>query len=481
MRVADLLQTPVGRDLRALVSPARSPQIVRTVLAEDLESLGQCPEGSLVVVPQKIAERLSGLPGDVQLRAMGQRAVAGLILIGVRQLPVTALRLAERGDITLLAAPADQDLPDLLVGVAHEIEGGTGAAFARAASMAAAADVDGVTADDLVAEAERTLGCSVRLGAPDDPGIAVWLDGRIHSTVAADRTDPVAELVLRLLADGLSRVIAGERRSQLLPDLSRGELLADIVRSSPGRETSLVERARDLGMPVDGWHLAVRVEAGPLSDLLAAHDRIVELTAMAQRSLQAVEPGWRVAPFDTGLLLIRSASREPRADQHGSRTVVALLESLAQAGQRGLRAGVGGVHPFVGGLRVSAAEAGAALASGADSGAAVVTFDAVGVRRMLVEWLTADTARQTVRDLLAPLHQLEPERAHDLTLTLHTFLDEQGSYVKAAARLHLHRNGVVQRIHRLQELLGTDLSDPDERLMLALACRARLLGPTPSS
>lgn len=40
--------------------------------------------------------------------------------------------------------------------------------------------------------------------------------------------------------------------------------------------------------------------------------------------------------------------------------------------------------------------------------------------------------------------------------------------------LGVHRNTVAARVARAQELLVVDLSDPDERLALHLACRSVL-------
>ena len=59
--------------------------------------------------------------------------------------------------------------------------------------------------------------------------------------------------------------------------------------------------------------------------------------------------------------------------------------------------------------------------------------------------------------------------------TLHAYLDERGSLVRCAERLHLHRNAVGYRMRAIREQLGVDLDDPDQRLALQLACRSRLL------
>lgn len=44
-----------------------------------------------------------------------------------------------------------------------------------------------------------------------------------------------------------------------------------------------------------------------------------------------------------------------------------------------------------------------------------------------------------------------------------------------ARDLYLHRNAVRQRIEQIKALLASDLSGPDERLSLHLACRGHAL------
>jgi DNA-binding PucR family transcriptional regulator len=73
------------------------------------------------------------------------------------------------------------------------------------------------------------------------------------------------------------------------------------------------------------------------------------------------------------------------------------------------------------------------------------------------------------------LERLGPARGETAIRTLAAYLDEQGSIVRTASVLHLHRNAVTYRLRRIIDLLGVDLDDPDQRLALQLACRARLL------
>ena len=142
---------------------------------------------------------------------------------------------------------------------------------------------------------------------------------------------------------------------------------------------------------------------------------------------------------------------------------------------------MGAAHEGPMGLRASAAEARGALAAAraARRPAGVAAHDAVGIRRMLMEWYASDTVRASVRDQLAPLEKLGLDSRADTAIrTLAAYLDEQGSVVKTAERLHLYRNAVTNaELRSITELLDlVDLEDPDQRLALQLACRARLLG-----
>lgn len=94
---------------------------------------------------------------------------------------------------------------------------------------------------------------------------------------------------------------------------------------------------------------------------------------------------------------------------------------------------------------------------------------------MLAEWVSTDAARVAVRDLLAPLDALGPAKSTTAIATLHAYLDERGSLQRAAARLHVHRNAVAYRLDGISSALDLDLSNPDIRFALQMACRARLM------
>ena len=84
-------------------------------------------------------------------------------------------------------------------------------------------------------------------------------------------------------------------------------------------------------------------------------------------------------------------------------------------------------------------------------------------------------AAEFVAATLGPLAADEPN-ALRLRDSLRVFLDEADNAPRAAARLHTHRNTVLQRIARASDLLGHDVGE--RRLALALALElAHRLGP----
>ncbi|WP_166663924.1 helix-turn-helix domain-containing protein [Actinophytocola oryzae] len=67
-----------------------------------------------------------------------------------------------------------------------------------------------------------------------------------------------------------------------------------------------------------------------------------------------------------------------------------------------------------------------------------------------------------------------------MATTLLAWLQRCGTHNEIAARLDVHPQTFRYRVHQLQELLGDKLADPDARLAMELALRARMLFETES-
>jgi hypothetical protein len=81
-----------------------------------------------------------------------------------------------------------------------------------------------------------------------------------------------------------------------------------------------------------------------------------------------------------------------------------------------------------------------------------------------------------IDSLIGPVVRWDEQRGTDLVATLHHFLDEQSSPTRAARVLRVHTNTVLQRLERIDALLGDDWKEGDKRFRVTLAVRLRRVG-----
>ncbi|MFF2719120.1 helix-turn-helix domain-containing protein [Streptomyces sp. NPDC058011] len=80
--------------------------------------------------------------------------------------------------------------------------------------------------------------------------------------------------------------------------------------------------------------------------------------------------------------------------------------------------------------------------------------------------------------VLGPLDRLDPSDRDVILETLTAWLDADGSAQRAGARLYCHRNTVLNRLRRFEQLTGRCLTRPKDAVEVSLALAARrLLGP----
>lgn len=477
--------------------------VTKVRLAEQLADLDRAPAASFVVLSRAASAEATDYRLDMALRWAAIHGVGAVAAFsaGLWRPPATAADIAERAGIALVSVPATMELTWLLPAIVRETGGGAERALGRAEQGLEAvlrAEEAGTDIDGLRDCVSRALGTAVAFrprattqDSPPDAGevsVPIVVDGTPfgHFTApdAAGDLAIAARLVLNAAASAAGRLLDLTRRARELPTRSRSELLAELLMADAALSEELLDRARQLGVPVAGWHVAIRIEADNLDELKRDEvHRFEMLETAGQAALQAAARTggtWYTSRVARSVVLVRMTSSDPgpQAGLQAARSAERALEAI-RARLPGLRVfgGVGTAHEGQMGLRASAAEARIALAAARAAGrpGGVAAHDAAGVQRMLMEWYASDTARASVRSQLAPLEQLGQARGETAISTLAAYLDQQGSIVRTAKVLHLHRNAVAYRLRQITDLLGVDLDDPDQRLALQLACRARLL------
>jgi purine catabolism regulator len=99
----------------------------------------------------------------------------------------------------------------------------------------------------------------------------------------------------------------------------------------------------------------------------------------------------------------------------------------------------------------------------------------IGVYRFLSAPGNREALRTLRDDILGELLEYDHKQNGDLLLTLEGFFNANGHLTQTADNLHIHRNTLQYRLNRISELTGLDMSQPDTRLAIQLAVKAKRL------
>jgi sugar diacid utilization regulator len=457
------------------------------VLVESPDELSEVGPGDLAVFTAHASAAAHGYRLDVALREAGERGAVGIVLHGVERVSTSAERLGERGQVAVIATAGPRTVSDLLLSLDRLLRDDARLYLDRAASVIGVVDEER-DVPSLLATAGRELGTSLITGPVATTGSAaaapVQVDGQTIELVLAGRSDPAIRLALPVIAAAVARLRAIEQQIRSAPTRSRSESMVELLLADSSRLTAAAERARLLGVPIDSDHMvacvgfdrALAVTSDGLAARLAADDATgrVMMTAVAETG-----PVWTSCRLEDTVVLVWSRPHSRRRDT--DRAAKALTKALRLVQELhpdvGVFCGLGSSHGGVDGLRASAAEAKATMVSARSLGqrANLAVFDAARVRRFMLEMVASPAALAAITSVLEPLETLIPDKRTEAIETLNAYLDAQGSYTAAGKRLQLHPNAVLYRMKRLTTLLDLDLGDPDQRLAVHLACRARMV------
>ncbi|MFQ6144161.1 helix-turn-helix domain-containing protein [Streptomyces seoulensis] len=339
----------------------------------------------------------------------------------------------------------------------NALEGGGGAdaagrgsaAGAEAAALVAAAEESRAAAHAVfrdgrwvcaVLAGQELLGSLVLHGRPDLEGP----DRRLF-----ERSGVVTALLLLL------RRSVAETENRV-----RGDLMTDLLTAPDRDPVGLVDRGRRLGVDLNRPHLLLVAEAGA-----AVRERL------AGAAVQYLFGSGSVSAEHAGASVLLL----PRVDGGPGDAARAAAGQLTQL--VGAPVTVAGAGPAAGPRAIADAYAEAArclralrVLGRAGTGACAAELGFLGV--LLGENHDVDGF---VAATLGPLLDYDAQRGTQLVHTLHAYFGCGGSLTRAKDELHVHINTVVQRLDRVQTLLGPDWNSPERALELQLALRLHLL------
>lgn len=105
----------------------------------------------------------------------------------------------------------------------------------------------------------------------------------------------------------------------------------------------------------------------------------------------------------------------------------------------------------------------------------VVTFENLGIHRLLLQLPDLGELRAFVDDVLGPLRRYDKQHGSQLIETLAACFREGPSPRRMADRLHVHPNTVTYRLKRIAEVGRLDLDRYEDRLMAQVALEASVI------
>lgn len=265
----------------------------------------------------------------------------------------------------------------------------------------------------------------------------------------------------------------------------RNSFLEDLLLSNVTSVTATRRRAKFLGYDLRGDQIVFVLDMDQFMAFVQRHgvdeSGIQRIKERFRRCVEASIPAiWRhtlIWEHSDSIVVLAPAGKDYSHSGFGAR-----VEMLRESVERKLTgpsisAGIGRPYADLTKLQHSYGEAEHALRIGsAVSGpSATTSFDSLGAYRLLFYLREQPELQMFCEETIGDLVRYDDEHDSHLLETLTTFLDMQGNLSQTARELHLHRNGLLYRISRIEKIAGCDLNDPSQRLALQLALLARPL------
>lgn len=107
----------------------------------------------------------------------------------------------------------------------------------------------------------------------------------------------------------------------------------------------------------------------------------------------------------------------------------------------------------------------------------LVEYSSLGVYRLLSQLDNVPSVQSFADQVIGPLIDYDRQHRSNLTETIGEYFNHHGNVSQTAEALFIHRNTLLYRLERIQDLTGHDLNQADMRLALQLALKLWKLRP----
>ncbi|MGH2478174.1 MAG: PucR family transcriptional regulator [Ktedonobacteraceae bacterium] len=304
-----------------------------------------------------------------------------------------------------------------------------------------------------------------------------------------DDFDHLERLIMGQVAPILSLEFARERERSKVEGRYQNEAFMDVVQGSYQQAEEMQARARLLGHDLSAPRAVVIFEIALDETAYTASGPHAQWSKRLREELLRTWPGaWVVHEPRRVMALLPSTSNgsahETDARSGGEQNLLNSLERVQTRLQpRNTRhtpfysGGLGQIARDLQSIPQAWREAQQALEIGRRlfGEGQLHSFASLGIYRLLFPLYGEQTLLDFYQETLGPLLDAESRSNQALLETLAGFFRCNGNLSETARSMHLHRNSLLYRLGRIEELLGRSLDDAELRLSLQIALKIRVL------
>ncbi|HEY4868849.1 MAG TPA: helix-turn-helix domain-containing protein [Candidatus Dormibacteraeota bacterium] len=287
---------------------------------------------------------------------------------------------------------------------------------------------------------------------------------------AENQLDQMARLALARTASACAIELDRERAVTETREHLEGEFIESLLSGTYSSEDVVAERARRLGVEIAQSVVVFAFRGSRVDNSWEETALRAARNTIARRETDALVAGHE------GAVCAVVISGTPLGDAATGRLAEAVRADVARAtGDAATSAGIGRTGSGAASVRASYREAEQALAMGRKLLGSGITshFTNLGLHRLLFAVAQHQELGDFYEDTVGTLVAYDARTGGDLMSTLSAFFACHGSPTETAQRLHLHRNTVLYRLRRIEEVGGLSLDDAATRLNLHLCLHIR--------
>jgi purine catabolism regulator len=311
--------------------------------------------------------------------------------------------------------------------------------------------------------------------------------GYLSLVAEAGDFDHLERLILGQVAPIFSLEFARERERSKVESRYQSEAFMDVVQGSYQQAEEMQARARLLGHDLSLPQAVVLFELSPDETTSGGSGPPLQWSKRLREEVLRTWPAaWVIYEPRRVMALVPCVSNGAPEGKNASPDQQAMLSSLERVQARMVplsphrplySGGLGRIACDLSAIPQAWREARQALEIGRRlfGEGQLHSFARLGIYRLLFPLFGEQALLDFYQETLGPLLDAENRSNQVLLSTLEGFFRCNGNLSETARTMHLHRNSLLYRLGRIEELLGRSLEDAELRLSLHIALKIRVL------